>query len=877
MALRDDSIQLISEDGYTLNVKHATLTIDKIWISQLSTADGNRLIVVGAQTCKITGLVNADYKLGIFYTNGSSETLSMRPLRAPIKPELYVSSVAGDLSSSVSVASLRAAGDFTTSALVGADGKLIAIDGFARSESTSSGMSASDAALVDVEKWLIVFNDQTTIFTKEITVAELALGPVDITHASIINYATLETTVFAVSPMGMSEGSDVFLSECSNFPDVVGAPTAASQDGVSKGYIQLTVPVPADVNTFSGASTINDSPSHDYITLSGDQTLKLYIHDSNGALRSISPSQPALSDLQGSTILVDVLSAIGEIETYTATWENEVGMGPASAASEKLLTMYPADFPAQTFSFVSFAQGGVVSNGQTSWTPNSMIMTVQRDAISTILSSGLDQSYTLEASSGVPIFAGDTFTEVQADGTATSISPGLNLELRGVESQAPSSSAMGKAGSSLTATARIPAETGDVKWTATYGAADLEVATTEITGFFTQSGLVTASFGMSSDNSEGNGIQMYSTEEWSSDGKDLQMRMEAEPGNAYGLSTSADIALYFNSSQVMYLSNQDMKAAKDITLLGLFTHGESLGHDQSSSVEAKIESRPQSLVSSNDSLLDLSAYNSIAQEKNGTWEPLIGDIKLHKEQDTVSFPLSFYGSDPAQMSVVQTYKNPSAPAAIVLSIENNHINSAEVSVSETADNGGRPILKTVISAYHADPGFEKTEHLGSMEILAASVSDQLIDASTFTGGSRSIANGDIVTAYAQQRNDLNSDHFYGDEGESNKAVPYDTATQVIVLDAAAKTIQVTHTSKGTYLTSQWALALDIDPSPSDSTLLKHVDYANPNVDPTLRSKANNTLTRINTFSYPDLSSDITHYFVSSTSDKASADPIAFNL
>ena len=88
---------------------------------------------------------------------------------------------------------------------------------------------------------------------------------------------------------------------------------------------------------------------------------------------------------------------------------------------------------------------------------------------------------------------------------------------------------------------------------------------------------------------------------------------------------------------------------------------------------------------------------------------------------------------------------------------------------------------------------------------------------------------------------------------------------------------MTHVSKGTYLESQWALALDDDPSPSDSTLLKSVDYANPNVDPTLRSKADNTLTRINTFSFPDLSSIITHYFVSSTSDKASADPIPYNL
>ncbi len=858
MATRDQTLQIAPADGYTINLK-ALKAMDKVYVSKSGQIDGMVMIdAAGSTTLKIASLTNSDYNLGITYSDASTESVTLRPLSAPAKPDLYVSSTAGEQPGSVSL-SLRQSND-DSSALVGADNSLIALTGFAQSEDLSTGMSAADAILMAVVTWRIVFHNISTgvIFVKDIAAADLASANQTLTDANIVNYEELECSVIAINAMGASLSSDPFSALASDFPDVVGACTFPSQDGVASGKVKMIVPVPSDVSTFVGSSFLSNDPANDWITLTtGENTLKLHIKDAAGAARTISPAQPEESELLGASIEVEIDMALGEVQNFTASWENAVGISPESPASATIMCMHPSSEPAQALSYVSYSEGYAFQFGDANVNLGATKLTVSIDPIATIMSTGLRTDIEVSAASGLPIKA-ETFTQTMGSGAITSALPGENLELYAQSTSAPTATAAGSAGESVQLDIQVPPSFDSID-TTMYQGIHVSTGNTEVSGMFTPAG-----------NQDGlsdilNGLDAYVTSEYSASGNDLTIKLLPEPVSVYAASKIATIYVLLDGSEIKEFADLDLSVSNSLALEGFFTAGEDYGHDGDARIEVRIKSRQQQLVSSDASILDLSSESFTQQDgANPGFSTMFGNGNLLKDQSAAD---SAYLSDPDSLDYVSPWRTSGAPSLAVLAIDSVHDNAAQLSVSITADNGGRQIKQTRAYAYQEDPGTSKEVYLGQITYGASSVSLQTIDAASVTGGVEAIKNGDNLVVYAVQTN-VSSDDKWSDETKSNLVVPYGVSSFGNVT-LSGKTLSVTHTANGRFMTDFWALGLDSHVDPNDGDLLKHNTYS-PSAAAGSRPRSENTIIQALSFTF-ECDGDLLKYFVSSTSELGTAD------
>jgi len=863
MASRDHTIKIDAADGYTINLK-ALKAMDKVYVSKSGQIDGMVMIdAAGSTTLKIPSLSNSDYNLGITYSDATSESVTLRPLSAPAKPNLYVSSTAGDLAGSVSL-SLRQAND-ETSALVGADNSLIALTGFAQSEDLSTGMTVGDAGLMAVLTYRIVFHNLTTgvIFVKDILATDLASANQTITDANIQNYQELECSVIALSDMGASLSSDPFSAQASDFPDVVGAPSFPSQDGVASGKVKMSVPVPADVSTFSGTSFLSNDPANDWITLTtGENTLKLHIKDASGASRTISPSQPDETQLQGASIDVEVDMALGEIQSFSASWENAVGVSPESPASSIIMCIYKDGEAAPSLTFSSYSQGYPYQNGQTSWAPSisSASTEVIIDTVGpTTYSSGMRSDIEINPFSGLPIIS-DSYRQTLGDGAVFGNIPGQTLTIDARELTAPTASSAGDAGESVLLEVKVPSTFDNIDFSP-YGEQSVIVSSsTTLTNMFTQAGLQDGLADVE------NGLDVYVKEEYSESGTDLKITLLPEPVAVFAQSKIAKIAVKLDGVEIEEFDGVDLSIENDFLLSGHFVAGVDYGEDSTSRIEVVIKERQQQVVSSDTSVLDLSQID-FTQRDGGDYPPLLGNGLLRKFTDQVVYPNSAYHVDPDQLAYVSPWRTSSAPSSAVLSIDSIHDSALELSVSETIDNGGRQIKSTRVYFYNEDPGTEKQVYLGFKYWQSSSLSSELINAAALSNAVEALKNGDNVVAYAQQSNDDNQ--YWSDELKSNLVVPWTISSLSVNMDAVAKTLTVTHIAAGRFMTDLWALGLDSHPDPNDGDILKHNTYT-ATAEVGLRPRAENTITRTVTFTFSS-DGDLSKYFVSSSSELGTAD------
>lgn len=886
-SITSDLTQTLSaSDGFAICVKAVGGNLKRISFSILGLLDGIQSIEASGTSAKLTQLSNAKYLVTALFDGGATASMKVDSVSVPSTPLISKSYV---VPGSVVEQGPSNTSDPQRAILLGLDEKLKVIAGSLSSPSLSDGKGEAEVAAMAVTHYEIALSDGEEIRTELITAAQAAAGH----EFAVPNYVRYECVVQAKSSLGRSLASAPFEAKATNYPNKPDSITfLPATGGELNTDMRVRVPLPSDYIEWASNSSYLQGVTSDMIIENGAGTIHVKIYDHDGSLMSFEFERyEEIGEIWTMVVLVKDI-ALGRVVKLSHTVANSLGASENSDPSDPTLNMRLGLFPARGYMLTNY----LASQGTVRVTPGTR---------ATAMSTGFDESITVDAVSGVPVQLGnvkadrEAFSQGSANlGAAVHHDGGVSVStivfLENITIQMMFNEQMiagmpdpfgayaedayvqygalphaahpgGFNGPALPTTESrlshdinsvailLPDAGSDVKWRAASG---------NTTGIIYSHEYKTTGYGSVPIRPE-----LECTSEFSEEGGKIKFKLHPESGAQYGLS---GFKLKAKSTQThdgttTYVNKEyeisDIKAGATQLELGGLING--VATNVRGEMYADYEVQQIKAPAGLGLLLGFSGAGLKGELMSNNW-PLQYMVKgeaacaIDEEADFAN-----------QINTeIKPFGKPDAPASFTLDISEKHDQELMAQVVFATNGSGRSYKRISIDAFdkNGEVYTLRKEDLG----LSVTNDGRLNNEQSLhlTAGATLTRNGDNATYRIKVSNNLSTDD--SDPKESNTVVPFGDGSYSVVM--TGKKIERTFIANGRLITAEHVIGIDPNPTPGEAPLLQQM------ASPTLgqigsRDSALNTATYTQTYTF-STSDDLSRYFAIASVEAGSVSPLS---